>query len=72
MTETDLIWGSAVHHARYMQPIKKGLWRKCHCGCNKFSKFSGMANGVCLMHGCELSTRRWVRDGVNARKPILK
>lgn len=33
-----------------------------------------MANGVCLMQGCELSVRRWVRNPVDTRRrhmPIM-
>ena len=56
-------WGSAVDHKRYAQPIKdRRRARKCHCGCEKRSTHLGKANGVCLMSGCELQVRRWVRD----------
>lgn len=59
-------WGSAKAHARYREPIDRGDpgWRRlCNCGCRKRQSHRGMANGVCLMSGCELRVRRWVRDG---------
>jgi len=55
--------GNAVTHVRYAQEIvgRRGR-RKCHCGCGRRSTHLGMANGVCLTSGCELSVRRWVKD----------
>ena len=56
-------WGS-IGHIRYAEPIvgRKGR-RKCRCGCGGRRTHMGMANGVALTGGCELSMRRWVRDG---------
>lgn len=56
-------WGSAAHHALYSEPIRKGLRRKCRCGCGRWSTHSGKANGVALITGCEFSVAMWVRDG---------
>lgn len=61
-------WGqmaSAVDHVRYAEPqtARGPHYRKCHCGCGKKAKWRGMANGICLTEGCELSVRRWARDG---------
>jgi len=53
--------GSSAEHVRYMEPVKSR--RKCPCGCGGRRTHAGMANGVCLMSGCELRVRRWVRDG---------
>lgn len=55
--------GSSVEHQRYARKITgRGGRCKCPCGCGGRSTHSGMANGVALMGGCELSVRRWVRD----------
>lgn len=54
-------WGSSREHRRYMQPIP--FRRKCRCGCDSWATHTGMANGVALMHACELTTRRWVKYG---------
>jgi len=60
-------WGeyaSAKDHVRYMEPItgRKGR-RNCHCGCKRRSTHRGMAKGITLTSGCELSMRRWVKVG---------
>ena len=58
-------WGEhgGPDHIRYMEPMPKrpGRRRKCHCGCGGPKTHSGMANGVCLVSGCELYVRRWVK-----------
>lgn len=59
-------WGNAFEHRRYMQalsPDSAARRRLCRCGCRKRVTHLGMANGVALAFGCELSMRRWVRDG---------
>ena len=61
--------GSALKHKRYMDFVDKKSRKKCLCGCETRANFMGMANGVCLIIGCEIYVRRWVRDGVNARTP---
>ena len=40
--------------------------RKCYCGCNGRATHSGLGDGACMMIGCELTVRRWVRDGATA------
>lgn len=63
-------YGSSQEHRRYTQllPGRFRNRRKCHCGCGGKSSHMGMANGLGLTSGCELSMRRWVRDGpVNQR-----
>jgi hypothetical protein len=59
------LYGSATDHERYMERVDHSSRRICGCGCGQRSTHRGMANGVCLMTGCELSVRRWVRDGFN-------
>lgn len=53
--------GSASDHIRYAEPIKSR--RRCTCGCGTRRTHAGMANGVCLTSGCELSIYRWVKTG---------
>ena len=36
---------------------------KCYCGCNGRATHTGLGQGAGMMSGCELSVRRWVRDG---------
>lgn len=58
--------GSASTNVRYCEPKprKPGGQSKCHCGCGGPKTHLGMANGVCLMSGCEMRVRRWVREGI--------
>lgn len=56
-------WASAVEHRRYMQPVKTR--RRCWCGCKRRATHVGLANGLALTAPlCELTARRWVRDGI--------
>lgn len=55
--------GSVDRHVRYAVQASPRKRRKCYCGCGQRASHRGMANGVCLMAGCELRVRRWVRDG---------
>jgi hypothetical protein len=48
---------------RDMWPIPARARRRCHCGCNTRQTHVGGNNAIALMGGCELSVRRWVRDG---------
>ncbi len=67
-TESWGEWGSAVDHLRYAEPIGKTRnWRKCYCGCGKRQTHRGMANGVALAWGCQLSVMRWVKNGFQKR-----
>ena len=36
---------------------------KCYCGCNGRATHMGLGDGAGMMSGCELTVRRWVRDG---------
>lgn len=53
-------WGSASDHVRYMEHTENKR-RKCWCGCGGRATHRGMANGICLVTGCELRIRRWVK-----------
>ena len=54
-------WGSAHSHVLYAEPINPRFRRRCSCGCKQRATHLGMANGICLVQGCELSIKRWVR-----------
>ncbi len=54
--------GSSIDHVRYMEALPAKFRKRCACGCKSRATYRGMANGVCLVVGCELRTRRWVRD----------
>lgn len=56
-------WGSSAHHVRYSEPVDSKSRRRCHCGCKRRATHRGMANGIALMSGCELSVARWVKTG---------
>jgi len=55
-------YGNALEHHRYIQPVEPRSRRRCHCGCGKRATHLGMANGVGLAMGCELSMRRWAKS----------
>lgn len=62
-------WGSASHHKRYAAPARPTSRSRCDCGCGKRATHIGCANGLALMGGCELTVRRWVRDGCQPSPP---
>lgn len=68
-TEEWGVFGSTSEHIRYSipRPKRRGGVRRCPCGCGSKITHLGMANGMCLMSGCELRVRRWVRDGKTVR-----
>lgn len=59
----------SVFGVRTMTPVANRSRRRCHCGCKKRATHLGRGDGVGLTTGCELSIRRWVRDGIRASKP---
>lgn len=56
-------YGSDAEHIRYIEPVRPASRRRCACGCKTRATHLGMCNGVALTGGCELSMRRWVREG---------
>jgi hypothetical protein len=63
-------WASATEHQRDSWPAPDRRC-KCHCGCKGTATHVGGANGMGLTSGCELSIRRWVRDGYAPPKPFV-
>ena len=61
------LWGSvasSTEHVRYKLALPKiKARRRCSCGCGGKATHSGMANGMALTSGCELSMQRWVKTG---------
>lgn len=41
--------------------------RLCDCGCKTKATHTGLCNGVVMIAGCELSMRRWVKQGSAGR-----
>ena len=68
MTVSPGGWGShgSQSMTRYAKDRPVGAHgkgrRKCNCGCGRWATHTGMANGVALVSGCELSIQRWVRN----------
>lgn len=60
-------WGqvaSATENVRYKLALPKiKARRQCHCGCEGKATHVGMANGIGLTRGCEMSMQRWVTTG---------
>jgi len=54
-----------VSDPRHVEPLPSRLRNRsrCSCGCGGKQTHVGKANGLALTSGCELSIRRWVRDG---------
>lgn len=60
-------WGSAAHHALYVEAISADAWpmrqrRMCRCGCRRKVTHSVKANGVALSAGCELRAQRFAKE----------
>lgn len=61
-------WGSADHHKRYSVPRPRPHRHHCsRCRSNGArgvkATHAGMANGLCLMIGCEWHVSQWVKMG---------
>lgn len=58
-------WGrvaNADEDERYMRPVTEDYPGDCSCGCEGPITHVGMANGLGMIAGCELSVRRWVGE----------
>lgn len=59
-----IAWGSAQHHRRYVIQGRKTR-RRCRLGkgdCENLETHRGMANGVCLLAGCEFHVYQWANE----------
>jgi hypothetical protein len=61
--------GNAMTDVRYALPVEPKSRRRCQCGCKRRATRRGMANGVCLVMGCYLAIRRWVKTGNTRLRP---
>jgi len=48
---------------RDMKKLPSKRRSRCGCGCKMKATHLGTGQGAGMMSGCELSVRRWVRDG---------
>lgn len=55
--------GGLSGQIRYREPVDSKSRRRCGCGCARRATHRGMANGVCLTMGCDLSMRSWAKEG---------
>lgn len=55
-------WASAIEHERYALPLASRKRCRQSANCTNRVTHRGMANGVCLMSGCEFHVYRWVRN----------
>ena len=65
-------WGQVANarmDVRYSQPVRSASRRRCSCGCQRRATHLGMANGLGMTSGCELSIARWVRHGIKRAQP---
>lgn len=53
----------SVSGVRDSWPMPAKYRRRCSCGCKTRATHVGGNNAIALTSGCELSVRRWVRDG---------
>lgn len=53
--------GTVNEHQRYSREAPFESRKLCSCGCKQQATHLGMANGICLMTGCEETVKRWVR-----------
>lgn len=56
------MWGSA-DGVRSRRQLGLASRRLCQCGCGHRASWLGLEDGVAMLAGCDLSVRRWVRDG---------
>jgi len=55
--------GSSTMNVRYIDLAPSMARRRCHCGCDGRATHRGLANGVCLVSGCQMAILRWVKTG---------
>ncbi len=57
------IYADARTHKRTMKKAASTSRKRCSCGCGRRATHIGLANNLGMLGGCELTIRRWVRDG---------
>ncbi|HEY5819233.1 MAG TPA: hypothetical protein VIU14_12700 [Mesorhizobium sp.] len=55
--------GDTTQYKRTMRAAMPWSRLVCRCGCDRRATHLGLADGFGMMSGCELTVRRWVRDG---------
>lgn len=60
-------YASATEHDRSIKKLPSTSRKRCNCGCDMRATHLGLANDCGMTIGCELSIRRWKRDGYNTR-----
>ena len=68
MNSEDVRPMEAAQYQRTMTAAMPWSLLRCQCGCSGRASHLGLADGACMMSGCELTVRRWVRDEVRARR----
>ena len=66
MSTDDVRLAEAMQYKRTVTPAMPWSLVRCHCGCDRRVSHLGLADGACMISGCELTVRRWVRDGARA------
>ncbi len=54
--------GDEDSHVRYAELLPTRSRKRCRCGCARRATHFGMANGVALRSGCQLSIMRWEKS----------
>lgn len=67
LIDADGVRYGSVNGHRTMIEAPSSSRRRCHCGCGRRATHTGLGDGLALTMGCELSMRRWVRDGYSSQ-----
>jgi len=58
-----MVTSANAKQPRRLEKLPYKSRRKCTCGCEQKKTHTGFSGDLPLISGCELSIRRWVRDG---------
>ncbi len=67
-----MIVANAMTDRRSQAPVPTKSRRRCYCGCERRATHMGLANGVVMMTGCELSVLRWVKSPRDALRAAIR
>lgn len=56
-------YSSHAREDRDLKKVRPSSRRRCDCGCGGRATHIGTGQGAAMVTGCELTIRRWVRDG---------